>query len=178
MSSLYKVQEVLEYTEEFKAKLERFCNFVVLVYIPYWFKVPLSSEAAVTDLNMYHLLLKYTVIDSEISNAVLTAQSRHLWYLCPDSIILWSLFGTGLTDDEKSHIASVLLTKQKPDSFEAKKVKFPILTPATKIAHLITPMSWFPFKLLGLKDDWLRTPPAQWEQDEDYLEMRQFVGYT
>ena len=68
------------------------------------------------------------------------------------------MFGTILTDDEKSCISVVLLSKQKPDNFEAKKVKFPILTLTTKIEHLITPMSWFPFKLLGLKDLWLSLP--------------------
>ena len=171
----YKDQEILDYSEEFKAKLDRFCRFLVLVYVPYWFKVPLSSDAAVVDLNMYHLLLKYSAIDSEISNVVLTAQSRHLWYLCPDSIILWSLFGTSLDEDEKSRIAAVLLSKPKPASYEAKKVKFPVLTPVTKIEHLITPTSWFPFKLLGVTDSWLSSPPAQWKQDEAFLEMEEFA---
>ena len=159
----YKDQRVLHYTSEFKAKLDRFCRFLVLIYIPYWFKVPLSADAAVTDLAMYHLLLKYSAIDFEVSHGALTAQGRHLWYLSPDSIILWSLFGSSLSEDEKSGIATVLLSKTKPENFEAKKVQFPILTHATKIKHLITPMSWFPFTLLGLQDSWLRLPPAQWE---------------
>ena len=171
----YKDQRVLHYTAEFKARLDRFCRFLVLIYIPYWFKVPLSADAAVTDLAMYHLLLKYSAIDPEISTEALTAQARHLWYLSPDSIILWSMFGTSLTEDEKSGIAAALLSKQKPENFEAKKVKFPILTPTTKIEHLITPMSWFPFKLLGLKDLWLSLPPVQWEEDEDFLEMKKFA---
>ena len=36
-------------------------------------------------------------------------------------------------------------------------------------------MSWFPFQLLGLTDSWLKLPPAQWDQDEDFLEMREFA---
>jgi hypothetical protein len=115
---MYWYKEILDYSDV----LDRFCRFLVLVYVPYWFKVPLSSDAAVVDLNMYQLLLKYSAIDTEISNALLTAQSRHLWYLCPDSIILWSLFGTSLDEDEKSRIAAVLLTKPKPASYAAKKM--------------------------------------------------------
>ena len=168
-------QGVLRYTKAFKDKLDRFCRFLVLVFVPYWFKVSLSSDAAVVDLNMYHLLLKFSSIDRDISQAVLTTQSRHLWYLCPDSIILWCLFGSALTKDEKSRIAAVLLTKPKPDNFEAKKVKFPILTPATKLEDLISPISWFPFHLLGLKESWLKLPQAQWKEDRDYLEMKDFA---
>ena len=36
-------------------------------------------------------------------------------------------------------------------------------------------MSWFLFQLLGLTDFWLKLPPSQWDQDEDFLEMREFA---
>ena len=59
---------------------------------------------------MYKLLLKYSEFDSDISAAALTSQSRHLFYLCPDILILRSLFGTSLNFDQKSNLAAVLLT--------------------------------------------------------------------
>ena len=171
----YKNQDILDYTEDFKNNLERFSKFIVLIYIPYWFKVSLSADAAVIDLDLYHKLLQYSAIDQEICTVVLQVLHRHLWYLCPDSVILWSLFGTSLCDDEKSRIASVLLTKPHPKNFEPKKVKFPILTPATKIEHLITPISWFPFTLLGLSHEWLKTPPSEWDNNSDFKEMKDFA---
>ena len=123
----------------------------------------MSSDAAVTDLAMYHLLLKYSAIDSDISHEVLTAQSRHQWYLSPDSIILWSLFGTMLSEDEKSQ--SVLW----PQRLSSQSLHLP------QIEHLITPMSWFPFVLLGLQDSWLGLPPAQWGEYKNILEMKEFT---
>ena len=144
------------------------------MYIPYWFKVTLSSDAAVNDLDLYKQLLQYNDIDPEVSLVVLKAQSRHYWYLAPDSIILWSMFGDELTDDEKGRMAAVLLTKPQPESYAPKKVSFPVLTPTTTLASLITSLSWFPFYLLNLSSKWLELPPSQWEQDEDYKAMRRF----
>ena len=128
--------------------------------MPYWFKTPLSSDAAVHDLAQYKSLLQYSDIDSKISMAVLKVQSRHLWYLLHDSIILWSMFVSVLTDDEKSRLACVLLSKLCSESFPAKKVKFLMLTPNTKLQHLNTSTSRFLFILLNLGYSWLELPPA------------------
>ena len=171
----YQDEEVLHYSDEYKARLNRFVKFLLLIYIPYWFKTPLSSDAAVHDLNLYKLLMQYHDIDSEISLTVLRVQARHYWYLSPESIILWSMFGTELSEDEKGQIAAVLLTKPRPANFEPKKVKFPVLTPTTTIHSLISSMSWFPFDLLGLSPKWLELPPSQWDQDPDYREMEKFA---
>ena len=90
----FQHQPILNYSPEYKSNLLRFVKFLLLVYIPYWFKVTLSADAAVHDLKLYKQLLQYNDIDSETSQASLRALSRHYWYLAPESIILWSLFGT------------------------------------------------------------------------------------
>ena len=110
----FQDQEVLAYTQDFKDNLSRFVKFALLVYIPYWFKVTLSSDAAVNDLDLYKQLLQYNDIDPDVSLVVLKAQSRHYWYLVPDSIILWSMFGDELTDDEKGRIC-LLYTSDAAD---------------------------------------------------------------
>ena len=93
---MFKLQDqtILDYSSSYKAELTRFVKFLVLIYIPYWFKVPLSSDAAVYDLSLYKQLLKYSEIDAEISMAVLQVQSRHLWYLSSECVILWCMFGS------------------------------------------------------------------------------------
>ena len=103
-------QSILEYTDNYKQQLTRFVKFRFLIYVPYLFKTPLSSEAAVHNLALYKSLLQYSDIDSEISMAVLKVQSRHLWFLSPESIILWSMFRSVLADDENNRLACVLLS--------------------------------------------------------------------
>ena len=171
----FQHQPILNYSPEYKSNLLRFVKFFFLVYIPYWFKVTLSADAAVHDLKLYKQLLQYNDIDSETSQASLRALSRHHWYLAPESIILWSLFGTELDQDQKGRIAASLLTKPKPDTWKPKKVKFPILTPNTTIVSLLSPLSWFPFSLLNLSSKWLESPPSQWEKDPDYKVMEKFA---
>jgi hypothetical protein len=171
----FKEQDILEYSEEFKAKLTRFVKWLLLIYIPYWFQVPLSSDAAVYDMQLYHSLQHYESIDAEISNTALTVQSRHLWYLAPEAVILFCLFGTELSEDERSRIAAKLLTKPRPPKWDLEKVKFPKLTAATTLLDLITEMSWFPFDLLELSAEWLLLPPTEWESDTDYVLMKTFA---
>ena len=171
----FQNQSILGYSAEFKDSLQRFVKFLLLIYVPYWFKVTLSSDAAVHDLNLYKHLLQYNNIDSESSQAALRAQSRHYWYLAPESVILWCLFGDELEQDQKGRLAATLLTKPRPDTWTPKKVKFPILTPNTSLVSLITTMSWFPFYLLDLSSKWLELPPSQWELDSDFLAMKKFA---
>ena len=171
----FQHQNILNYSPEFKSNLLRFVKFLLLIYIPYWFKVTLSADAAVHDLNLYKQLLQYNDIDSDTSQAALCALSRHYWYLAPESIILWSLFGSELDQDQKGRMAATLLSKPKPDTWAPKKVKFPILTPGTTLVSLISSLSWFPFSLLNLSSMWLESPPSEWEQDGDYKVMRDFA---
>ena len=123
----FQHQNILNYSPEFKSNLLRFVKFLLLIYIPYWFKVTLSADAAVHDLTLYKQLLQYNDIDSDTSQAALRALSRHYWYLAPESIILWSMFGDELDQDQKGRMAATLLSKPKPDTWVPKKVKFPIL---------------------------------------------------
>ena len=95
--------------------------------------------------------------------------------MAPDSIILWSLFGDRLSNDEKSRIAARLLTIPQPEKYQAKKVKFPILTPTTKVVNLLTEISWFPFTLLGLSHSWLEISVENWKDNADYKEMEKFA---
>ena len=163
---------ILNYSPEYKSNLLRFVKFLLLIYIPYWLKVTLRADAAVHDLILYKQLLQYNDIDRETSQASLRALSRHYLYLVPESIILWSLFGTELDQDQKGRIAASLLTKPKPDTWKPKMVKFPIITPNTT---LLSPLSWFPFSLLNLSSEWLESPPSQWEKDPDYKVMEKFA---
>ena len=171
----FQDQRVLEYSENFKANLQRFVKWLLLVYIPYWFKVPLSSDAAYYDLELYRSLQLYKDTDAEISCVALTVQSRHLWYLAPECFILFCLFGTKLSEDEKSGIAANLLTHTVPQTWDLLKVKFPKLSNTTSLKSLITEMSWFPFHLLDISTEWLQQPPSEWETNASYLKMQKFA---
>ena len=45
----------------------------------------------------------------------------------------------------------------------------------TKLADLITSKSWLFFTILKISADWLVLSPAQWKENQDYIEAEQFV---
>ena len=48
--------------------------------------------------------------------AATTSSQNHLWYLCPELVVL-ALFDEGVSDDEKSRIATALLQHDMPAQF-------------------------------------------------------------
>ena len=57
---------------------------------------------------------------------------RHGWYLTPE-VAVFSMFSNKLTMDEKSRVASRLLTHQAniPEEYKLEKPKFPLLDEKT-----------------------------------------------
>ena len=49
------------------------------------------------------------------------------------------------------------------------------MTNKTELRDLVTPDSCQLFNILKMSPDWLALPPAQWETNPDYIEIRNFV---
>ena len=45
----------------------------------------------------------------------------------------------------------------------------------TELRDLVTPDSWKLFDILKISPDWLALPPADWDSNPDYIELRNFV---
>jgi hypothetical protein len=58
--------------------MQRFAAFSTIIYVRAWFQAPLAVAAPSNDLSLLKQLVRYE--DPGISNAAVTAFSRHQWY--------------------------------------------------------------------------------------------------
>ena len=101
---------------------------------------------------------------------------RHTWYLTPE-VVLFSLFSPKVSIDEKSRLASRLLTFEQsiPVSNKLEKPKFPEIEKNTGLVDLVSPQSFRFFQILDLDFKWLAMNPENWEQEESFRHARDFV---
>ena len=90
---------------------------------------------------------------------------------------MFSLFSSKVTNDEKSRIASRLLTfdSSVPKSEKLEKPKFPEINENTKLVDLVAPESYRFFIILGLDCPWLTMDPVKWEEEDSYMIAQDFV---
>ena len=99
---------------------------------------------------------------------------RHGWYLT-EQVVPFAFFSSKVDTDTKSHMAARMVALSVPDKIEIGKPSFPTIKPHTKLVDLIGEKSYLIFNLLGLSYDWLSGDPDNWENNEDYVKMKQFV---
>ena len=116
----------------------------------------IGADAPFNDLELFKILTKYKEqIDGEGAEFALKALKRPLFYLTQENGIM-ALFSNRLDDDQKSRIASRLLTFPKPAIFQAEKPTPPILRDKnTSLEALDGEKSWTIFQVLGFTADWL-----------------------
>ena len=121
------------------------------------------ADAVVTFPQLFHQLVKH----SAIYCSHFWAQSQHLSYLCPYSIILWLKFGTSLNYDKKSCLAAVFLTEPQSESFASQKGQVPYPDPCHQVGTSDYSNVMVQFKLLGQDYSWQCLSPVLWTEDED-----------
>ena len=87
------------------------------------------------------------------------------------------MFSNKLSMDEKSRVASRLLTHQAniPEKYKLEKPKFPLIDEKTVLVDLLSSQSFKFFTVLGLDWSWMAKDPEQWEEDDDYKAAKEFV---
>ncbi len=93
------------------AELERFANFVVLVYNPLWLTASNVADAPDNDLQLLNKISKYASVDEECSGND-GFRSRHLWYL-HEKLVPLCLFSNNLKDNVKDKVAKKTLEAEK-----------------------------------------------------------------
>ena len=170
-------------------KLTRLATFMSSLYIPFFVSGSIGVDDAVNDLELYKKLIHFSSIDPELADTAKTILLRHTWYLQEETVPM-SLFSDKLSDDEKSRLASRILTFQskKPVHWESEvageaQIRYDLgkpeldlqLTPSSILPDLVGPYSFLIFDLLGLSWDWLGDKPDTWEHSEDFKKMRDYV---
>ena len=89
-------------------KIDRFSEFIVYCYVPWWITATITTAAPINDLKLMKILRSYDETDPILAKAAFTALNRHTWYLCEELIPL-SLFSCIITNDVKSKIVSKIL---------------------------------------------------------------------
>ena len=175
IASSSRVDFDFEFDDEYKSCLERFVKFTSLIYVPYFLVAPVGADAAFRDLELFKNLVRFREIDIEVSEAAILVFKRHLFYLTEENIVT-SQFSNRLTGDEKSEMASKLLTFDKPTEFKIEKPKVPTnLSENTQLKDLVGENSWMIFHVLGLSHDWLEQDPSKWCEDKDYCVAEEWV---
>ena len=112
--------------------------------------------------------------DSELADKALAVLKRHGWYLT-EQVAPFILFSNKVDSDMKSHMAAKLLTIVQPEQIKIGKPTFPEIKSSTKLIDLLGPKSYLLFKLLGVEPNWLNKNPKDWDEDEEYKKMQEFV---
>ena len=89
---------------------------------------PLSTAAPRHDLTMWYDLKRYRQYDRVISDAALSSVRRHLWYLCPELVVL-ALFDYHTTLEDKQVMAVTLVNTVRPQAFGTGKPGQPAFNP-------------------------------------------------
>ena len=105
---VYLLQSRLNLDSGTVKRLKRFFDFVSIFYSPHWFECPLTSEAAVNDLNFYKSVIDYVNVDEQVAEAAINAFLRHRWYVTEELIPL-ALCSRKLSDIELEKLGLQLL---------------------------------------------------------------------
>ena len=157
--------------------LKQFCSFIAVVYVPHFLASSIGSDAAVNDLQLFKKLFEYRKVDPQLADEALVVLRRHCWYLVPE-VVVFSLFSKKLSMDEKSGLASKMLTfkDEAPESYKLEKPRFPIILEDTKMEDLVTAQSFKFFTILDIDSNWLALNPDKWEDEEGFKVAREFVN--
>lgn len=160
----------------FVKKLLDITWFICLIYAKYWFSSTIAADAPVNDLQLYFDLLKYREVNATIADACLKKLERHMWYLKPETVI-FSLCSKKVSPAEKLLMALKLTTFPRPDrsSLTSTTDEDVSLNDKTTLVDLVTAESYTLFNMLDIEDDFLYTNPEEWEMDEDYNRLYNYV---
>ena len=155
--------------------ITRLVGFVIQLYGRYFLSAPLSTAAPRHDLTLWYDLKTYQHYDQEIAEAALGSVRRHLWYLCPELVVL-ALFDDHTTVDEKQQMAVTLCNMVHLGAFDIGKPGQPsfnliaakLTEEKPSLAEFLTERSWLLFHLLGSDARWLHEHPEVWSDNEDY----------
>ena len=157
------------FEEDESKNMWRFGLYAVLYYIPAFLLSRSGRDAAFNDLQLRE-------VDRELAESALDTFNRHLWYLAPQTV-LFALFSNRVSEDQKSRMASRLLTLDRKESPTLGVPKFPVLTAETELCDLITEESWDFFDVVNSDPlPWLTKRVCEWESYADYNKVKTFVS--
>ena len=139
---------------------------------------PLTADAPQNDLLLIQMLQQYERLDGAVARACLKTLSRHLWYLCEETVPL-ALFGSASADQKKA-LAKAIMKKAKTDPAPIGKPKFlkiGQITTTTSLPDLVGKGSGHILSVISRGAEWLQDPPNTWIQTENCVTAATFVTH-
>lgn len=151
-------------------KIRNFVNFVTLVYSSWWMTCTSVFDAPWNDLQFFHLLIKYSVINSEISESAIKAFTNHLWYVTEETVPL-ALWSDKVPEADRRVLADSMLAIRPANLSNPKhrfgmgfgKPKFPKkIDDSSTLSDFVGIDSWFLFFILKLDSEFMVEDVKQW----------------
>uniref|UniRef100_A0ABD2W6H2 Uncharacterized protein n=1 Tax=Trichogramma kaykai TaxID=54128 RepID=A0ABD2W6H2_9HYME len=148
--------------------LRTMATFIVLVYVPYWFKTRLPLEAAVSDIKLLQDIQEFKRYDNKLSEIVQNKFSRHLWYLSKELVCI-SLFNDNVDISEKRKMIENLKINDKGDrELKAKLEKKNLKN--LSLSDFVTEKSINFFHITGISQTFLTLDPSKWAKNKNYID--------
>ena len=180
--AMYLHQDDFGLTKQEKKEIDILAEFIALIYAPYFLQSPLAIDAPRLDRDLFNDLESYQQcfplhsLQHKLITAARESVLRHLWYLTEENVI-FALFDTILTAQERKEMADTLIGIPKPVDFETGKPRFPIerMGYDQHLKSFIGERSWLFFDKLYANGEWLREPVDDWDSDDEYVRMRDIL---
>lgn len=179
MSKCIYCLKIFLFREQFKMtaaelkSLRSICLFLVIIYVPYWFRCVNAIEAPKLDLDFIQNVVTY--FDKEVSTTLLQKLRKHLWYLAEEAVGL-SFFDESVPLEVKKKMVQKLdINNEDEDENDAEVSKRNVVTmeeilsySAKDISHFVTSRTKRFFTRLSIDVSFLQLDPSEWQQRDDY----------
>ena len=162
-------------------KIQRFVQFFVFCYIPWWTTAPVPSRAPENDVLLIKSLQHYRTIDSICADSAMKSFDNHTWYLTEELVAL-ALFSNNVDPRIKKKMVEKIMKKRKVCSKRFGsgygKPKCPKVprTGTIELPMFVGDDSWSLFEIMKLKvEGFINKPAEEWPLDEDYVKAKLII---
>ena len=99
---------------------------------------------------------------------------NHYWHLC-GSMVLFALFTSLVSEEEKQNMVQKLLSLEKPMSIKFGTPKFPEKVGVDTLSDLVTAESWWLFDCSKNDPEFLSLSVEEWKTDDQFMEAEKFI---
>ena len=85
---LHLLSETFRMSEEELNCVKDMAVFIAIFYVKIWFQSTFAVSAARNDLQFMANMLRYRMYKPLVAFTILQSCKRHLWYICPQLIVL------------------------------------------------------------------------------------------
>lgn len=157
--------------DEFDA-MRRFLLFSVKIYVPYWLKTSSAVKAPNSDLNMLKDMMNLSEAIPNTIRAAMGKMVNHLWYLS-QTLVALSFFDDDVPVDVKLRMVERMNHPTISEDLNRAELNEPQNVQNLDLADFVSSATKRFFTITGINSDFLSLHPAEWNNNEQFLEARQ-----